>query len=128
VIIGKILAGQQIPIYGDGQNRRDWLHVLDHCRGIRSVMTGGASGEVYNIGGGTELSNLDLARKIIHIMDAKEDLISFVADRKGHDFRYSVSSEKIERDLNYKPLENIDESLQDIVDWYIQNANWWSKS
>jgi dTDP-glucose 4,6-dehydratase len=128
VIIGKILAGQQIPIYGDGQNRRDWLHVLDHCRGIRSVMTGGASGEVYNIGGGTELSNLDLARKIIHIMDAKEDLISFVADRKGHDFRYSVSSEKIERDLNYKPLENIDESLQDIVDWYIQNPNWWSKS
>jgi dTDP-glucose 4,6-dehydratase len=128
VIIGKILAGQQIPIYGDGQNCRDWLHVLDHCRGIRSVMTGGASGEVYNIGGGTELSNLDLARKIIHIMDAKEDLISFVADRKGHDFRYSVSSEKIERDLNYKPLENIDESLQDIVDWYIQNPNWWSKS
>jgi dTDP-glucose 4,6-dehydratase len=61
-------------------------------------------------------------------MDAKEDLISFVADRKGHDFRYSVSSEKIERDLNYKPLENIDESLQDIVDWYIQNPNWWSKS
>jgi dTDP-glucose 4,6-dehydratase len=128
VIIRKIQHGEPIPIYGHGQNRRDWLHVLDHCRGIKSVMMGGASGEVYNIGGGTELSNLDLARKIIHIMDAKEDLISFVADRKGHDFRYSVSSEKIERDLNYKPLENIDESLQDIVDWYIQNPNWWSKS
>ena len=128
VIIRKILAGQEIPIYGDGQNRRDWLHVLDHCRGIRSVMTGGVSGDVYNIGGGTELSNLDLVRKIIQIMGAGENLITFVADRKGHDFRYSVSFKKIEEELGYKPIESIDESLVGVVGWYIQNANWWDKS
>jgi dTDP-glucose 4,6-dehydratase len=128
VIIGKILAGQQIPIYGDGQNRRDWLHVLDHCRGIRSVMMGGTSGEVYNIGGGTEFSNLDLVRKIIQIMEASENLISFVADRKGHDFRYSVSFKKIEEELGYKPIEGIDQSLVRVVDWYVKNPNWWDKS
>jgi dTDP-glucose 4,6-dehydratase len=128
VIIRKILAGQQIPIYGDGQNRRDWLHVLDHCRGIRSVMMGGTSGEVYNIGGGTELSNLDLVRKIIQIMNASENLITFVEDRKGHDFRYSVSFKKIEEELGYEPIESIDESLVAVVDWYARNAKWWDKS
>jgi dTDP-glucose 4,6-dehydratase len=128
VIISKILAGQKIPIYGDGQNRRDWLHVLDHCSGIKSVMLNGASGEIYNIGGGTELSNLDLARKIIHIMGASEDLITFVADRKGHDLRYSVSFEKIESALDYTPVESIDKSLVEVVDWYIANLNWWDES
>jgi dTDP-glucose 4,6-dehydratase len=128
VIISKILAGQQIPIYGDGQNRRDWLHVLDHCRGIKSVMMGGASGEVYNIGGGTELSNLELVRKIIQIMDVSDDLITFVEDRKGHDFRYSVSFKKIEEELGYIPIKSIDDSLVEIVDWYVQNPNWWDKS
>ena len=128
VIIKKILTRQQIPIYGDGQNRRDWLHVLDHCRGISSVMGGGASGEIYNIGGGTELSNLDLARKIIQIMGANEDLITFVVDRKGHDLRYSVSYEKIEKELGYKPDESIDESLVAVINWYIQNPDWWAKS
>jgi dTDP-glucose 4,6-dehydratase len=126
VIIKKILAGQQIPIYGLGQNRRDWLHVQDHCRGISSVMMGGASGEIYNIGGGTELSNLDLARKIIKIMGASEDLIAFVADRKGHDLRYSLSYEKIEKELGYKPIESIDESLLAVINWYIQNPDWWA--
>lgn len=128
VIIRKVLAGKQIPIYGDGKNRRDWLHVLDHCRGIRSVLTGGASGEIYNIGGGTELSNLDLTVKIIQIMGSSVDLITFVADRKGHDFRYSVSFKKIEVELGYKPIESIDKSLVEVVDWYIQNGNWWDKS
>jgi dTDP-glucose 4,6-dehydratase len=128
VIIRNILAGQPIPIYGDGQNRRDWLHVLDHCRGIRSVMMGGVSGEIYNIGGGIELSNLELVRKIIQIMDASENLITFVQDRKGHDFRYSVSFKKIEEELGYKPIESIDDSFVGVVDWYAQNANWWDKS
>lgn len=128
VIISKVLAGDKIPIYGDGQNRRDWLHVLDHCRGIKSVIMNGTSGEIYNIGGGTELSNLDLARKILHTMGASEDLISFVADRKGHDLRYSVSFEKIEDQLGYMPIESIDKSLVDVVNWYIDNPNWWDKS
>ncbi len=128
VIITRILAGQSIPIYGDGQNRRDWLHVLDHCRGIKSVMLGGGSGEIYNIGGGTELTNLDLARKIIQIMGADEKLITFVKDRKGHDYRYSVSFEKIRNGLGYEPLESIDKSLVEVVDWYIQNLNWWDKN
>jgi dTDP-glucose 4,6-dehydratase len=128
VIIEKVLAGQSIPIYGDGQNQRDWLHVLDHCRGIKSVMLGGDSGEIYNIGGGTELTNLNLARKIIHIMGASEQLITFVPDRKGHDHRYSVSFEKIRNDLGYEPLESINESLAEVVHWYIQNPNWWNKN
>jgi dTDP-glucose 4,6-dehydratase len=119
------MAGQKIPIYGDGQNRRDWLHVFDHCRGIKAVMLYGAFGEIYNIGGGTELTNLDLARKIIHVMGANEGLISFVSDRKGHDLRYSVSFEKIKADLGYMPLESIDESLGKVVDWYIKNPSWW---
>ena len=88
----------------------------------------GASGEIYNIGGGTELSNLDLAKKIIQIMGASEDLISFVVDRKGHDLRYSVSFEKIEKDLGYTPIKSIDDSLVGVVDWYIQNPTWWDKS
>ena len=128
VIISKILAGEKIPIYGDGQNRRDWLHVLDHCRGVKSVMMNGTSGEIYNIGGGTELSNLDLAKKIIQIMGASEDLISFVADRKGHDLRYSVSFKKIQEELGYAPIESIDESLVGVIDWYTDNPNWWDKS
>jgi dTDP-glucose 4,6-dehydratase len=128
VIIRKILQGQPIPIYGHGQNRRDWLHVLDHCRGIKSVLMGGAFGEVYNIGGGTELSNLDLARKIINLMGASEDLISFIADRKGHDLRYSVSFEKIKEVLGYTPIESFDKSLEGVIDWYIQNPDWWSKT
>jgi dTDP-glucose 4,6-dehydratase len=128
VIIRKILSGQKIPIYGDGQNRRDWLHVLDHCRGIKAVMLSGTPGEIYNIGGGIELSNLDLARRIIQIMGASEDLITFVTDRKGHDLRYSVSFQKIEEELGYKPIKSIDESLVKVIDWYIQNSNWWDMS
>jgi dTDP-glucose 4,6-dehydratase len=89
---------------------------------------GGATGEVYNIGGGTELSNLDLVRKIIQIMNASENLITFVEDRKGHDFRYSVSFKKIEEELGYEPIESIDESLVAVVDWYARNAKWWDKS
>ena len=125
VIIGKIIAGEKIPIYGNGQNLRDWLHVYDHCQGIKSVMLNGASGEIYNIGGGTELSNLDLTRKIIQIMGASEDLISFVEDRKGHDLRYSVSFEKIQKELDYRPTESINDSLAGVVDWYIQHPKWW---
>ncbi len=128
VIINKVLAGQSIPIYGNGQNRRDWLHVLDHCRGIKSVLLSGISGETYNIGGGTELTNLDLARKIIQILGASEELITYVADRKGHDQRYSVSFEKIKNELGYEPLENMDNSLVKVVEWYAQNPNWWDKN
>jgi dTDP-glucose 4,6-dehydratase len=128
VTIKKILAGQSIPIYGDGQNRRDWLHVLDHCRAIKSVMTSGSSGEIYNIGGGTELTNLDLARKIIHIMGVSDELITFVSDRKGHDYRYSVSFEKIRNELGYEPCESIDNSLEEVVDWYIKNPHWWDEN
>ncbi len=128
VIIRSILAGLKIPIYGDGKNRRDWLHVLDHCRGIKSVMLEGVSGEIYNIGGGTELTNLDLVRKVIHIMGASEKLVAFVADRKGHDHRYSVSFEKIKNELGYEPLESIDTALAEVVDWYTQHPNWWDKN
>jgi dTDP-glucose 4,6-dehydratase len=90
-------------------------------------MLDGAAGEIYNIGGGTELTNLDLARRIINIMGASEELITFVADRKGHDHRYSVSFEKIKNELGYEPSESFDKSLIEVVDWYQKNPNWWDK-
>ena len=126
VIIRKILSGENIPIYGDGQNRRDWLHVIDHCRGIKQVMLGGISGEVYNIGGGTELTNQELARRIMQLMGANENTLTYVEDRKGHDFRYSVSFEKIRTELGYRPVNSIEDSLAEVIDWYMQNPNWWT--
>lgn len=125
VIINRILAKESVPIYGDGLNRRDWLHVSDHCRAIKSVLLEGVPGEIYNIGGGIELTNLDLAKKIITMMGASTDSIRYVTDRKGHDLRYSVSYEKIRQELNYSPIETFDKSLAEVIAWYTKNTNWW---
>ncbi len=125
VIIYSILHGKKIPIYGDGMNRRDWLSVSDHCRGIELVMKGGKPGEIYNIGGGTELTNLELARKILEIMGANDESLSFIPDRKGHDHRYAVSIEKIKNDLGYLPIKILDDSLVAIIEWYKENPKWW---
>ena len=125
VIIRSILSNNQIPIYGNGSNQRDWLHVEDHCRALKLVMSGGKSGEIYNIGGGTELANIDLARRILELMGANENLIAFVSDRKGHDLRYSVNYTKLNTELGYVPKHSIHNSLVDVIDWYTTNYSWW---
>jgi dTDP-glucose 4,6-dehydratase len=123
--INKIQMGQKLPIYGNGQNVRDWLHVEDHCAAIEMVLNHGESGETYNIGGGFELSNLNLAKMLLEIFEKPFDQISYVQDRKGHDFRYSVDWSKIHKSLGYKPRKEFASNLTSTVDWYLKNPNWW---
>ena len=121
VVIHKIMNGEEIPVYGNGLNRREWIHVQDHVRGIWSVATLGLPGEIYNIGSKSEYTNLEIVRKIISIMDADEKLVGFVEDRLGHDFRYSLNSEKIKKELNFSPLVDFDNGLKETVEWYRTN-------
>jgi len=125
LFITNLIEGKPIPIYGNGSNVRDWLHVDDHCRAIRLVATRGRAGEVYNIGGGHELSNVELAGKILEIMGEDAGKIQFVEDRKGHDLRYSLDYSKIRKELGYQPTRSFDEGLKSTVEWYQQNRNWW---
>src|SRR4051812_916076 len=114
-----------LPLYGDGLNIRDWLHVDDHCRGIQLVVEGGRAGEIYNIGGGTELTNYDLTGKLLEAMGADWDSVERVTDRKGHDRRYSVDISKISAELGYKPEVPFEEGLARTVAWYKENRAWW---
>jgi dTDP-glucose 4,6-dehydratase len=123
--ITNIIEGRKIPLYGHGDNIRDWLHVDDHCQGIYKVLMGGRSGEVYNIGGGHELSNLEISYLILNAMGADHSRIEFVEDRKGHDFRYSVDWTKIQNELSYKPNIGFEEGLRNTINWYLANTNWW---
>ena len=125
LFVTNLIDGLKVPIYGSGSNVRDWLHVDDHCRGIQAVLIRGKAGEIYNIGGGTELSNAELTRKLLHIMDEDETRIEYVEDRLGHDQRYSVDITKISRELGYKPLVNLDVGLRETVEWYQENEQWW---
>ena len=130
-IIRKALAGQPIPIYGDGKNIRDWLFVLDHCRGIDLVFHKGKAGETYNIGGRNEKNNLQIAADIISILDeikprengkSYKELLSFVKDRPGHDRRYAIDATKIETELGWKAEENFETGLKKTVGWYLKNS------
>ena len=125
LFITNLIENIQIPVYGSGQNSRDWLHVEDHCRGIDKVLFHGSPGQVYNIGGGTELTNLELTHIILKLMGKSESLINFVPDRLGHDFRYSIDDNKIEETLNYKPLVKFSDGLVKTINWYIGNEQWW---
>ena len=125
LFVTNLIQGKQIPIYGNGLNERDWLHVTDHCRGIEAVITRGLPGEIYNIGGGTELSNLELAEKILFQFGAGESKIDFVQDRLGHDKRYSVDIAKITTHLGYRPEINFEEGLRETIEFYKSNLNWW---
>ncbi|MGA0986236.1 MAG: dTDP-glucose 4,6-dehydratase [Candidatus Nanopelagicales bacterium] len=127
LFVTNILEGKKIPLYGQGLNIRDWLHVDDHCRGIALALTKGRAGEIYNIGGGTELTNLELTYKIFEVMGVGEEVIERVEDRKGHDLRYSVDISKISSELGYKPEVNFDEGLKATANWYKENQNWWKK-
>lgn len=125
LFITNIIEGKKVPVYGTGENMRDWLHVDDHCRGIYSVLMNGRSGEVYNIGGGRELTNNEITSLILEAMGADESSIEYVEDRKGHDLRYSVDWTKINRELGYEPQVKFEDGLRETIQWYRDNEAWW---
>lgn len=125
MFITNLIEGKKVPVYGNGLNIRDWLHVDDHCRGIYLALTKGSSGEVYNIGGGRELTNLEITHLILEYMGTNNSSIEFVEDRKGHDFRYSVDWTKIKNELGYTPQISFENGLRDTIDWYRNNVEWW---
>ena len=125
LFITNLMQEKKVPLYGQGLNVRDWLHVTDHCRGIHLVLTKGSSGDVFNIGGGRELSNLELTRVILQAMGASEEKIEKVADRLGHDFRYSLNIGKIEKELGYKPEVSFEDGISETIEWYKSNEKWW---
>ena len=116
---------KKIPIYGTGKNIRDWIHVDDHCNAIIDVLHKGKSGESYNISANNEIDNITIVKKILSLMDKSEDLIEFVEDRPGHDFRYSLDSSKIRTSLNWSSKINFDKGIQKTIDWYLKNQEWW---
>ena len=125
LFITNLIQDKKVPLYGQGLNVRDWLHVTDHCRGIHLVLTKGKPGDVFNIGGGRELSNLELTRVILEAMAASEERIEEVVDRLGHDFRYSLNIEKITNQLGYKPEVNFEEGISQTIEWYKSSKKWW---
>ncbi len=125
LFITNLIEGKKVPVYGTGENVRDWLHVDDHCRGIYSVLMNGRSGEVYNIGGGRELTNNEITTLILEAMGADESSIEYVEDRKGHDLRYSVDWSKINRELGYEPQVKFENGLRETIQWYRDNEAWW---
>lgn len=125
LFVTNLMDNRTIPLYGDGQNIRDWLHVDDHCRGILLVLAGGRPGEIYNIGGGTELTNKELTYQLLALMGKDESSIQPVADRLGHDRRYSVDCGKIRNELGYNPQVPFAQGLAEVVQWYVDNESWW---
>jgi dTDP-glucose 4,6-dehydratase len=125
LFVTNLLDGRKVPLYGDGLNVRDWLHVADHCAGIQLVAEKGRDGEIYNIGGGTELTNRELAARLLAGVGADESMIEPVADRKGHDRRYSVDWSKIAGELGYAPQVDFESGLAETVRWYSANRAWW---
>ncbi len=125
LFVTNLMDGANVPLYGEGLNVRDWLHVDDHCNGIQMVLDRGRAGEVYNIGGGTELTNRELTGLLLGAMGCDWDRVDRVQDRKGHDLRYSVDISKINAELGYSPQVPFDAGLKDTVDWYRANEAWW---
>lgn len=123
--ISNLIDVKSIPIYGDGLNSRDWLDVRDHCRAINLIIENGSIGNVYNIGGGRELSNIEMARLLLNQFHLDESYINFVEDRKGHDRRYSVSFDKVKKECGYQPKYVFEDSLKETIDWYRANEAWW---
>ena len=132
LMIVNALAGKPLPVYGDGQQIRDWLYVTDHCSGIRAVLAGGRVGETYNIGGWNEQANIDIVKTVCALLDELRPdpagpysrLITYVADRPGHDRRYAIDARKIEQELGWKPQETFESGITKTIDWYLANAQW----
>jgi dTDP-glucose 4,6-dehydratase len=127
LMLANALEDRPLPVYGDGQNVRDWLYVEDHCRAIDLVLRRGVPGEVYNVGGRNEWRNLDLVRQLLATLGKPESLITFVPDRPGHDRRYAMDASKIERELGWTPAHDFPRGLRRTVDWYLANRPWWEK-
>jgi len=125
LFVTNLIDNRKVPLYGKGLNVRDWLHVDDHCRGIHAVLTKGKSGEIYNIGGGRELTNRELTSIILEKMGSDDSSIEFVQDRLGHDLRYSVSIKKISSELGYTPQVPFEHGIEQTIDWYKSNEKWW---
>jgi dTDP-glucose 4,6-dehydratase len=125
LFVTNLLDGRKVPLYGDGGNIRDWLHVADHCRGIALVLDKGRPGEVYHIGGGTELSNRELTERLLAACGAGWDMVEWVTDRKGHDRRYALDITKIRTELGYAPQVDLDSGLAATVAWYAEHRDWW---
>ena len=124
LMIANALEGKQLPVYGDGMQIRDWLYVDDHCRAIRAVLEKGRAGEVYNIGGSRALPNIEVVQRILAATGQPESLIKYVTDRPGHDRRYAITSDKVERETGWKPQVEFEQGLADTVRWYRDNASW----
>lgn len=125
LFVTNLLEGRRVPLYGDGGNRRDWLHVSDHCRALQFVLHGGRAGEIYHIGGGAELTNIELTARLLQACGVGPEMVEHVTDRQGHDRRYSLDISKIRRELGYEPLVNFDDGLAMTVQWYRDNRSWW---
>jgi dTDP-glucose 4,6-dehydratase len=126
LIIINSLNNKKLPVYGDGLNVRDWIFVLDHNRGVEAVLEKGKPGQVYNIGAGREMKNIEIIKLILSILGKPENLIEFVADRPGHDRRYAIDSSRIQQELGWKPVYNFNEAIQKTVEWYLENRTWWA--
>jgi dTDP-glucose 4,6-dehydratase len=127
LMIANAIEGKPLPVYGDGKNVRDWIHVLDHCRGIRAAMEKGEAGEVYNFGGDAERENLVVVKQILRQLGKGDDLIRYVTDRPGHDRRYAMDSSKARALLGWTPARTFEAGLAETVQWYVQHRNWWER-
>lgn len=125
LMISRAQADESLPVYGDGANVRDWLHVLDHCKAIDLIVRKGKAGEVYNIGGHNEKSNLEVVKTILQALDKPETLIEYVTDRKGHDRRYAIDASKLENELGWEPEYDFESGIADTIQWYLDNEDWW---
>ncbi len=127
LMIVKALAGEELPVYGDGRNVRDWIHVEDHCRAVLAVTERGRAGEVYNIGSDNEWTNIDIVRLILELMGRPESLIRYVKDRPGHDRRYAIDAAKMKRELGWAPAIDFRTGIERTVEWYLANQPWWRR-
>lgn len=125
LMIANLLEDKPVPVYGEGKNVRDWLFVEDNCRAIDMILHGGRAGEVYNVGGNAERRNIEIVKKVLEIMGKDETLITYVADRPGHDYRYALDNTKIERELGWRSSVDIETGLEKTIDWYKKNEWWW---
>ncbi|NRD45457.1 MULTISPECIES: dTDP-glucose 4,6-dehydratase [Corallococcus] len=127
LMVVNALHDKPLPVYGDGANVRDWLHVEDHCQGLLVALEKGRAGEVYNIGGGSERRNIEIVKGILGLLKKPESLIQYVADRPGHDRRYAIDPTKIRTELGYQPKHTFEQGLEETVTWYMENRAWWER-
>ena len=125
LMIANALADKPLPVYGTGENVRDWLYVEDHCKAIDMILAGGRIGEVYNIGGHNERSNITIVKTILEVLGKPESLITYVTDRKGHDLRYAIDPAKIKAELGWEPETFFDQGIRQTIEWYLENKEWW---